>query len=224
LAAGECEDGDGRGSSTDGAVKDDGVRAPSSAPRRQLRVIVTCWLSILLMRPPPNGGKSAGGMTRVLRQLLTCLVFFGCSGASWQRVEVDSPYEVPKELTIAVVAGPATREASEALLSALLDGLSTKGIKATIVPGSRSPDATLSVVKWDPGSRGLRWFLGFGGGMGEVVVTVDGMGVDGVARGWVASGFFGGSDENSAEAAGNMIAYTLATGLLERPPAPKTLH
>jgi hypothetical protein len=75
---------------------------------------------------------------------------------------------------------------------------------------SGTPDATVSIVKWDPGSRGLRW-LAFAG-KGEVIVTVESMGVDGTAEGWVSGGGFGGADEASAEAAGDLIAYTLATG------------
>src|SRR5690348_13745982 len=151
-------------------------------------------------------------LRRMFLGLATCLALVGCSGASWQKLQVDSPYEVPKRLTIAVVQGPATDDAFNALTSAMVDELSGRGIKATIVSESDRPDATVSIVEWDGGSRGLRWFLGFGAGEGEVSVNVASVGVEGRAHGWVAGGFFGGSDEDSADAAGRKIAYTLATG------------
>ena len=103
------------------------------------------------------------------------------------------------------------KSASEVLTSALLSGLASHGIKAKLIAEtSGTPDATVSIVKWDPGSRGLRW-LAFAG-TGEVIVTVESLGIDGTAEGWVSGGSFGGADENSAEAAGDLIAYTLATG------------
>ena len=46
-----------------------------------------------------------------------------------------------------------------------------------------------------------------------VFVTVQSMGVDRTAHGWVSGGSFGGCDDNSAEAVGDLIAMTLATGL-----------
>ncbi|HTQ06144.1 MAG TPA: DUF4410 domain-containing protein [Polyangiaceae bacterium] len=154
----------------------------------------------------------SAGLSRVFFGLCTCLALLGCSGASWEKLQLDSPYDVPKRLTIAVVQGPATDEALEALTSALVDELSSHGIKVTIVTEGDRPDATVSIEQWDGGSRGLRWFLGFGAGEGDVSVDVASVGVDGRAHGWVAGGFFGGSDEDSADAAGRMIAYTLATG------------
>jgi hypothetical protein len=140
------------------------------------------------------------------------LALLGCSGASWQNLQIDAPYEVPKRLTVAVVQGPATDEAFEALTSALVDELSSRGVNTTIVTESDRPDVTVSIVQWDGGSRGLRWFIGLGAGEGEVSVDVASDGVDGRAHGWVAGGFFGGSDEDSAEAAGREIGYTLASG------------
>jgi hypothetical protein len=154
-------------------------------------------------------------LRRIFFGLCACLALLGCSGASWQKLEVDSPYDLPKQLTIAVVQGPGTDEASQALTSALVDELSSRGVKATVVTESDRPDVTVSIVAWDGGSRGLRWFLGYGAGQGEVSVDVASVGVDGRAHGWVAGGFLGGSDEDSADAAGRTIAYTLATGQRE---------
>jgi hypothetical protein len=165
-----------------------------------------------------HAGNMRVSMIRALQQLLLCSLLLGCSGASWQRVEIDAPYEVPKTLTIAIVPGPAPREAVDAMSAALVDELSDHGIKATVVTLSRSPDATVSIVRWDAGSRGLRFLVGFGVGEGNVVATVDSVSVNGIARGWVTGGRYGGRDENSAEAAGKMIAYTLGTGL-PAPPA-----
>jgi hypothetical protein len=161
-------------------------------------------------------------MIRALRQLLLCSQLLGCSGAAWQRVEIDSPYEVPKTLTIAIVPGPAAHEALDAMSSALLSELSDHGVRATVVSLSDTPDATVVIVKWDAGSRALRWFVGFGVGEGNVVATVDSVSVKGLARGWVTGGWYGGSEQNSAEAAGRMIAYTLGTGLPAPPAAGAT--
>lgn len=163
-------------------------------------------------------------LSRICWQVLACCALLGCSGATWQKVDIDSPYQVPKEMKIAVVAKPELSEASQALTDALLSGLKSHGVRATLVPDAMgSADATISIVRWDPGSRSMRWLLGFGSGEGEVDVTVQSVGVDGTAHGWVRGGFFGGSDENSAEAAGDTIAYTLATGLRE-PPKPQQNH
>lgn len=104
------------------------------------------------------------------------------------------------------------KTASEALTSALLGGLASRGIQATLIPeSSGTPDATVEIVKWDPGSRAQRWFPGVGG-HGETLVTFRSMSIDGTARGWVRAGWFGGSDENSAEAVGDLMAMTIATG------------
>lgn len=137
----------------------------------------------------------------------------GCSGASWQKFEADSPYEVPKAMTIAIVSRPMMKSAAEALSRALLDGLDSHGIKATLIPEtSGTPDVTVSIVKWDPGSQGQRWWTASFGGHGEVIVEVDSLAIDGTAEGWVSGGFFGGQDENSAEAVGDLIAESIATG------------
>ncbi len=161
-------------------------------------------------------GRRSSSLTRLCGPLLASAALLGCSGASWQKVEIDSPYEVPKAMTIVVVARPVMKSASAALSSALLDGLASRHIKATLIPeSSGTPDATVSIVKWDPGSRGLRWLAGMAGGGGEVIVTVESLSVDGTARGWVHGGFLGGSDDNSAEAVGDLIADTIATGLRE---------
>ncbi|HVJ14500.1 MAG TPA: hypothetical protein VM686_03625 [Polyangiaceae bacterium] len=70
----------------------------------------------------------------------------------------------------------------------------------------------VTILEWDPGDQFMRW-LAFAG-KGEIVVEVDGaiMGVEGKARGWVTGGWFGGADENSADAVGRLIARTIATG------------
>lgn len=148
-----------------------------------------------------------------LVRMFSALLLVGCSGASWQKVEIESPYEVPQTLKIAVVARPTMKSAADALSSELVSGLEGYGIKARIVSdASSSPDVTVSFMKWDPGSRGTRWFTSGIAGKGEVLVTVDSLAVDGTAEGWVRAGFFGGLDESSAEAAGSLIAKTLATG------------
>lgn len=140
-------------------------------------------------------------------------VVLGCSGASWQKVEIDSPYQAPKAMTIAIVARPTMKPASNALSAALRDGLESHGIKATLISEtSGNPDVTVSVIKWEPGSQGTRWLTATLSGRGEIIVKVDSLAVDGTAEGWVRGGFLGGQDESSAEAVGNLIAESIATG------------
>jgi hypothetical protein len=139
----------------------------------------------------------------------------GCSGASWRSVRIDSEYQPPARLAVVVVAPPGLQTVSNALASGIMDGLASRHIPATLImDGSEAPDARLAVVKWDPGSRGLRGMVGFGAGKGEVYVSVEAtaLGLEGTAHGWVTGGWWGGADENSAAAAGHLIAETIATG------------
>ncbi len=145
----------------------------------------------------------------------------GCSGAEWRTVQIDSPYTAPKSLTVTVVAPPAAKEAAEALSSALVDELRSGGIAATVVPAvSGAAEANLSINKWDPGSRGLRW-LAFGSGQGECIVSVDTatIGVEGTVHGWVKGGFFGGDADNAASAAGHLIGKAIVTGRSQPTPS-----
>jgi len=74
----------------------------------------------------------------------------------------------PKEMTITIIARSSLRDASDALQSALLDDLASHGIKATCIPETAgTPDANLTIEKFDPGSRALRWAIGFGSGEGS---------------------------------------------------------
>jgi hypothetical protein len=161
-----------------------------------------------------GGRMSTSSVIRAVETLVACGWLLGCSGASWRDVKIDSAYQPPKAITIAVIAPPSLTEASGALQAGLVDGLSSHGILATVIPEtSGTPDANVTIAKWDPGSRGLRWLAVGTSGGGEIVVKVESAsGIDGTARGWVHWGFFGGSSDNSAEAAGNMIADTIATG------------
>jgi hypothetical protein len=148
--------------------------------------------------------------------LVIGLLLVGCSGASWQSVEVESPYQAPKALKIAVVARANAKSAADALTAELMSGLESYGIKANLVSDAGgSPDVTVSIIKWDPGSRGTRWLTSGAAGNGDVLVTVQSVAVDGTAEGWVRTGFLGGAGENSAEAAGSLIAKTIATGKAE---------
>ncbi len=159
---------------------------------------------------------------RVRESLVACVLLLGCSGASWQKVAVEPGYQPPKVMTVTVIARASLREASAALGEALVDELNGHGIKATLVPETAgTPDANITLEKFEPGSRALRWAIGFGSGEGQVVVSVESAsangdpGIDGTARGWVRGGFFGGSDNNSAAAAGQLIAETIANGQRE---------
>jgi hypothetical protein len=140
----------------------------------------------------------------------------GCSGTTWQRVQVNPGYQPPKEVKVALVAqsgGEHLTEATQELQQALADEFAAQGVKATFVPPAEMPSTELSVVEWDQGSRALRW-LGFGGGEGHIVVVVKSGGgaLDGQARGFVRSGWFGGSSYNAAIDAGHHIARTISTG------------
>jgi len=161
--------------------------------------------------------RCSSWLVRALQILLTCSLFCACSGASWEKVEIESPYQAPKSLTIAIVARRDMKAAAEALGTALVSGLESRDIRATVVPeAGGSPDVTVSIVKWDPGSRSTRWLTSAMAGKGEVQVTVDSLKVDGMAKGWVRGGFLGGPDESSAEAVGKLIAKTIATGLSDQ--------
>jgi hypothetical protein len=149
-------------------------------------------------------------------------VMFGCSGASWQRVTVSPSYHAPKQLKVAVVTqgnSEHTAEALQAMQAALAEGLASSGITATFVAAPDEGLATnLTVTEWDQGVRALRWLFGFGAGEASIVVLVkspsaDGQpGVEGTARGWIRSGWFGGSSYDAATAAGHLIAASIANG------------
>jgi hypothetical protein len=144
----------------------------------------------------------------------------GCAGAAWKQVQVSPTYQPPKQIKVAVVGQSQTEHSQDAvqhLQSALADGLAAQGITATFIAApSGAPQADVSVVEWNQGSRALRW-LGFGG-EGTIIVLVkspsaDGQsGLDGTVRGFVKSGYFGGSSYNSAVEAGHLIANSIATG------------
>jgi len=140
-------------------------------------------------------------------------LLLGCSGASWRSVDINSGYQPPRAVNVTISVAAKDSEVGKALVSALVEELNDHGIEATVVSGtSGRPEASVSIVKWNPGSRGLRW-VGFGSGKGEIVVEVGGsVGVEGTADGWVKGGFFGGDAENAAIAVGQLIGETIATG------------
>jgi hypothetical protein len=159
---------------------------------------------------------------RVFRALGACVFLVGCAGAEWQRVQVARDYQPPGLVTVAVVgqgSGAASNEALEALQTAIADELFDHGIKSNFIPASNGgARADVTVVEWDPGSKALRWLVGFGAGKGEILVVVRSqsrngqLGVDGTAHGWVSDGWFGGSANDSAVEAGHLIGDMIATG------------
>lgn len=148
----------------------------------------------------------------------------GCSGAEWQQMKVVQAYRAPRTLKVALVSesrGESSDEAVRAMQEALAEGLASRGIAATFVAGpADGAVANVTVARWDEGVRALRW-LWPGAGEGWIVVVVkspsaDGrIGLDGTARGWVRSGWFGGSSLNAASEAGRLIAESIATGRTE---------
>lgn len=145
----------------------------------------------------------------------------GCSGAEWQQMKVSPSYRAPRTLKVALVLQGRSEhsvEATQAMQQALAEDLASKGIAATFVSApEEGAMANVTVTGWDQGVRALRWLLP-GVGEGWIVVVVkspsaDGnAGLDGMARGWVRSGWFGGSSYNAAVEAGHLIAQAIATG------------
>lgn len=152
---------------------------------------------------------------------LLCAFLAGCSGASWRTVEIDSPYKAPQALSVAVVGPRAAPDTLQTFSQELVDQLAARGIRAFVAPPAAAADANVTIVKWDPGSRGTRWLVGFGAGKGEIVIEVQTLGVQGVAEGWVSGGFFGGSSDNAVTAAADLIADTIASGLDKGAAAPQ---
>jgi hypothetical protein len=157
-----------------------------------------------------------------LQTLIGGVFLVGCAGAEWQDVRVASGYQPPGLVTVAVVgqgSGAESNETLEALQAAIADELFEHGIKANFVPlANPPPRADVTIVEWDPGSKALRWLVGFGAGKGELLVLVrsqsrDGQpGVEGTVHGWVNSGWLGGSMNDAADEAGHLIGATIATG------------
>ncbi len=151
-------------------------------------------------------------------------VLVGCSGTQWSQVQTAPGYQAPKQVKVAIVVqakgDESLKDAVQSLQASLAKELTAKGITATFVP---APDGTplseLTVAEWDEGSRALRW-LGFGG-EGHIIVVVkspsaDGQpGFSGTARGYIKSGWYGGSSLISAEEAGTAIGTAIASGKAE---------
>ena len=146
----------------------------------------------------------------------------GCSGAEWQQMKVAPAYRAPRTLKVALMSDGRSEHSAEAvqvMQQALAEGLANRGIVAMFVAAPvEGAVANLTVTGWDQGVRALRWLWP---GEGWIVVLVkspsaDGsLGLDGMARGWVRSGWFGGSSYNAASEAGHLIAEAIATGRTE---------
>ena len=144
--------------------------------------------------------------------MVLATLLLGCSGAEWQQVEIEDGYQPPQVVRVSVAAPPHLQEVRQVFEAALLDELDDEGIRASLVPASSSQaDASVTIHKWNPGERGLRWICACAG-KGEIFVELSSLGIDGDARGYVAGGFFGGDSHNSATAAASLIAETIAKG------------
>jgi len=152
-------------------------------------------------------------------------LFLGCAGTTWTQVQTAPGYQAPKQTKVVVMVQTQgddyLPDAVAELKASMASELKSRGITATFM---QNPDGTpmteVSVVEWDQGSRGLRW-LGFGGGEGHILVVVKSPsatgqpGYSGTARGYVKSGWFGGSALNAASEAGIAIADAIASGKVE---------
>lgn len=137
----------------------------------------------------------------------------GCSGANWVDVEVESSYQPPKVVKVAIIGARRWPEAAKVLQDALLEELDSEGVRATVVADSTgNSEVDIEIVKWDPGSRGLRYLVSFGAGKGEILVEVNSLGIDGTARGWISGGPFGGDGDSAVSSVAELIADTIATG------------
>jgi hypothetical protein len=161
-------------------------------------------------------------LVRSFSTVIACVLLVACAGAEWQDIRVAQGYQPPGLVTVAVVgqgSGATSNETLEILQTAIADELFDHGIKANFVQlANPPPRADVTVVEWDPGSKALRWLVGFGAGKGEILVVVRSQsrngqpGIEGTAHGWVNGGWFGGSMNDAAEKAGHLIGVTIATG------------
>jgi hypothetical protein len=136
-------------------------------------------------------------------------------------VQTAPAYQAPKQVKVVVMVQAQGEELTDAvaeLRTSMASELKSRGIEATFIQApDGSPVTEVNVVEWDPGSRGLR-YLGFGGGEGHILVVVkspaaDGqLGYSGTTRGYIKSGWFGGSSMIAASEAGYAIAKAVATG------------
>jgi len=150
---------------------------------------------------------------RVLVGSMLAGITLGCSGANWLKVDVESGYQPPKVVKVAIIGARRWPEAAKVFQDALLEELDSQGVRALVVADSTGkPDVDLEIVRWDPGSRGTRYLGSYGAGEGEILVEVNSLGIDGAARGWIAAGFFGGSADGAVESVAVLIADTIATG------------
>lgn len=151
-------------------------------------------------------------------------MLFGCSGTTWTHARAAPDYQAPKQLNVAIsvqAEGEGINEAAWELRESLDKELRSFGVAPVFVATATArPSAELRVVQWSMGDRWKRYAYSKDG-EGYIVVTVrvtlpnDRPGYYGVARGHVDGGFFGGSYLNSASAAGESIAKTIATGIAQ---------
>lgn len=143
--------------------------------------------------------------------ILLSLLTFGCGGAEWHKVEIDSPYQVPKTLTISVGSPPDLREPARTLALALADELHNRGIAAVILPpASGAAEINLMLYRWDTLSKEFSWTRP-SSAKGTITVVVDTatIGVQGSVSGWRNAG---GTVNDAASSAGHLIGRTIATG------------
>ena len=179
--------------------------------------------------PAPASRLPASGSSGNCRACLALLfvsvaLLISCSGTTWTYARAAPDYQPPKHITVAISVGVRAEgipEAVQELRESLVDELRSFGIVATFVDREPArPSAELRIVEWETGDRWKR-YRSMKEGQGHIVVIVrvtsaDGRpGYYGVVRGHVDGGFYGGSDLNSASAAGESIARAIATGIVQ---------
>lgn len=145
----------------------------------------------------------------------------GAVRSEWTAGPLSTPgFNSPADVQIVVTSTSAEEEEAEAM-TALLEGcmnrLRAKGFHPVVLVPPQAPTAPavvrIQVVEWDPGSRALRAFVGFGSGEASITATFDEVllpdpspKLTGTVRGSMSSGWSGGSALEAAKSAGVAIA------------------
>lgn len=157
-------------------------------------------------------------MKDLVRTAMPAILILGMIGCASARLEIVRPLPAPEQRVVLRLEGaPESRMTEEQrgrYQSLLTSRLSEKGI--TVV--AAQPDAHAAkgtVTKYDPGSRALRYLIGFGAGRGSLETRWDVLdqagGVAGACRitGSVVMGVFGGSFDDVLEKSADRLGAFL---------------
>lgn len=186
-----------------------GARRTASLPCQRFPQVTTRdWVNLA---PPMTAERARPAVHSLLTALFACALTSACGGAEWRKLEIDSPYQIPKTVTISVSSTPPMPRVAEALAAGLADELNGRGIAAIILPpASGAGEVNLELYRWNSVPREFSWTRP-ASAVGTITVMVDTatLGV----RGWVA-GYkkMGGNSVDAADATGHLIGRAIATG------------